>query len=103
MLVQDTIKHFAKNQYVAAICAAPLALREAEVFPNSRIICYPGLEEMVTRENHFILDKSSNTIQDGKLITGHGPGWACDFALKIVEVLKGVDVRNNVAAEMLLD
>lgn len=100
--MQNALKHFALNQHVAAICAAPLALRQAGIFPGARITCYPSLEGDVIRGGHFMHDTSADTIVDGRLITSRGPGTAMDFALNIVKVLKGETVRNKVAAGLLL-
>lgn len=95
------MKHFSKEKHVAAICAAPLALRQAEIFQGSRVTCYPSLESKVTRDNFFNHDASALTIIDGKLITGRGPAAAVDFALNIVQVLKGESMRQKVASAFL--
>lgn len=99
------MKHFAKssNQYVAAICAAPLALRQAEIFKGARVTCFPSLEEEVCRGEFFFHDTSSDSIHHDRLITSRGPGTAADFALTIVKVLKGESVRNKVASGLLLN
>lgn len=88
---------------MAAICAAPQAIREAEIFKGSRITCYPGLEKVVTRDNFYVFDASINTVVDGQLITSRGPGTAMDFALTIVKVLLGEKIRAKVARDLLLD
>ena len=89
-------------QHVAAICAAPLALRQAEIFNGARVTCYPSLELDVTRDAFFVHDTSSETIHDGRLITSRGPGTAMDFGLTIVKILKGDAIRNKVASDLLL-
>lgn len=87
---------------MAAICAAPLALRQAEIFSGARVTCYPSLEADVTRDGFFLHDTTSDTIIDGRLITSRGPGTAMDFALNIVNVLRGEAIRNKVASDLLL-
>lgn len=99
--VQKALKYFAESKHVAAICAAPLALREAEIFKGSRFTCYPGLETQVNRGDFFVHDTASDTVVDGRLITSRGPGTAMNFALTIVQVLKGDEARANVACDIL--
>lgn len=99
--VQNALKHFAQAQHVAAICAAPLALRQAEIFQGARVTCYPSLEAQLTRGGHFVHDTSADTIIDGRLITSRGPATAIDFALNTVKVLKGELVSKKVAGGIL--
>lgn len=96
------MKYFAQSKYVAAICAAPQAIRQAEIFKGSRIICYPSVEQVVTRDDFFVLDLSTDTVVDGRLITSHGPSTAMDFALTMVKVLLGEETRAKVAHGLLL-
>ena len=42
----------------------------------------------------------SKVVVDGNFITGQGPGAAFDFALKMVEVLKGQAVMEQVKEEI---
>lgn len=104
-MVQDAIKAFDADQskWIAAICAAPLALRAAGIAKGSRVTCYPGLEGDVCADAHFICDSGqAASVTDGHLITSRGPGTAYDFALTIVEHLKGSETRTQVAKDCLL-
>ena len=38
---------------------------------------------------------------DGRIITGRGPGTAMDFALQLVEVLQGKQVRQTIEAQLV--
>lgn len=91
------------DKYVAAICAAPLALRQAEIFKGSNVTCYPSLEHKLVHGDFYKHDATSDTVIDGRLITSRGPGTAFDFALQIVKVLKGEAVRKEVASDILFD
>ncbi len=99
------IKAFAasETQWTAAICAAPWALRAAEVFPGAQVTCYPGLEGEVCRDGHFIHQPQPLTVVHGRLITSKGPGTAYDFALRIVKELLGEEVRLRVSKDCLLE
>ena len=98
------IKEFAANdKWIAAICAAPWALRTAGIFAGAAVTCYPGMEGEVCRDGHFKPDTSgANTVVHGKMITGKGPGTAFDFALRIVKELVGEEVSARVSKDCLL-
>lgn len=83
---------------IAAICAAPSILGKMHILRNQQAVCYPGFEDQL--EEAFI--GKDNVVVSGNIITSRGPGFAVEFGLKIVEILKGSDVAKNVAAGMLL-
>lgn len=90
---------------VAAICAAPLALTTAGVFPGASVTCYPGLEEKVGgKGGHFTVLNDHNVVvsAEGKLVTSRGPGTACEFALKLVELLCSPEIAKKVQHDLLL-
>lgn len=82
---------------IAAICAAPIILSEHGLLKGRRATCYPGFELEL---KDFVHDDRP-VVQDGALITGKGPGAAMAFALKIVEILKGHKVSDQLAASMM--
>lgn len=86
-----------KGVMLAAICAGPRALAKLRLIDGKSITCYPGMESEMTGA---VVDSSSNTITDGSLITGRGPGAAADFAFAILEILKGREMSNKVKAGM---
>ena len=93
--VIDLLKDMqSKNKYVAAICAAPMVLGKAGVLDGKSATSYPGcLDSMGLTGISF---KEDAVVVDGKVITSRGPGTAMDFALKLIEILAGPDVRTQV-------
>lgn len=83
---------------VAAICAAPIALRAHGVFPGRRMTCHPSVDEIVAA--HGILTEGA-VVVDGVLMTSQGPGTAFPFALALVERLCGRAVADEVRAPMM--
>lgn len=75
----------AQGKLIAAICGAPLVLNKAGLLENKRATVYPGLER------ELVYPRGDRVVVDGNIITSQGPGTAMEFALKIVEVLKGKD------------
>jgi len=77
---------------VAAICAAPIVLSVAGVIGGKKATCFPGFEEMMPGT----VCLPDPVVEDGRVITGRGPGCAIPFALKIIEVLKGKAVSSDI-------
>lgn len=95
----ETVKQqclaFAKEKYVAAICAAPIVLDSLGILEGKQITCYPSCGEMI--ENAGCITDSQTEV-DGRVITGQAPGAAMAFGLKIIEVLLGKEKAEEVAA-----
>ena len=82
------------GKYVSAICAAPKVLLNTGVLTGRRITCYPGaLSELDCSD---ITITSDPVVIDGNIITSRGPGTAIDFALTLIEILTGIEKRNEV-------
>lgn len=83
-----------KGCYLAAICAAPMVLGEAGVLQGKKATSYPGCLDNMALTGVDYLEES--VVVDGKVITSRGPGTAMDFALKLVEIMAGIEVRKGV-------
>jgi len=98
-IAQLVKKMAAGDLYVAAICAAPKVLAHAGVLKGKRATSYPGfIDKMNLPDTQYITD---SVVQDGKIITSRGPGTAMDFALHLVEVLVGKEMRKQVEAGLV--
>ena len=91
------LKYSSENKYLAAICAAPFVYGELGILNGKKATCYPSFEPRLIGA---VLSEET-VVQDGKIITGKGPGFAVDFGLKIVEELQG-GVQSNKVAQGLL-
>jgi len=96
--VQTLLQEHAKNnKLVAAICAAPKALAAAGLLKDKTVTCYPG-----ALNDYPQLDIRSSAIEiDGRIITSRGPGTAMDFALTLIELLKGADKRQEIEHQLV--
>ena len=91
-------KQHSAGKKLAAICASPSVLGKLGILEGTEATCYPGFENKLTGAS--ISTKS--VVEDSNIITGKGPGVAIEFALKIVETLKGKAVADEVAAGMMI-
>ncbi|MDR3651436.1 MAG: DJ-1/PfpI family protein [Paludibacter sp.] len=92
-LKQLILKQVMENKNIAAICAAPSILGKMGLLDGKEAICYPGFENQLVGA---IL--SVNKIaKSGNILTAKGAGVAVQFALKLVEELKGRNIAEKVA------
>ena len=96
--LKDQILAFAaEGKKLAAICAAPMVFGAHGVIEGKNATIYPGMEECLIGAT----PTGQSVCQDGTIVTGQGPALAMEFALKLVEVLKGKTVRDEVASGLL--
>ncbi len=82
------------GKYVSAICAAPHILAQNGLLNGRKATAYPGFLKKTDFPQIDISDEA--VVVSGNIITGRGPGVAMDFALKLIEVLGGEELRNKV-------
>jgi len=80
-----------QNKLLAAICAAPKVLADKGLLAGKKITAYPG-----TLETMGLLSTKAAVQVAGNIITSRGPGTAMDFALSLIEILRGKDTRDKV-------
>ncbi|KAK3583391.1 hypothetical protein CHS0354_040354 [Potamilus streckersoni] len=96
-VLQDQEK---SGQWIAAVCAAPIALASHEIGKGKMVTSHPSVKEIMVDGGYTYSE--DRVVQDGKLITSRGPGTCFEFALKIVESLQGEDKAKSLIQPMLL-
>jgi protein deglycase len=84
-----------QGKYIAAICASPIVLQKAGILKNRSMTCHPSVQSQF---DSYLDDR---VVIDGNLITSQSPGTAMEFALKLVEILFGVERMKKVNAGVL--
>ncbi len=87
-----------RNGLVAAICAAPIALKAHGVFKNRQLTSHPSVKPMLEDWGEYT---EHSVAADGNLITSRGPGTAFAFALRIVGALTDAQRMVEVRAPMM--
>ncbi len=90
-------KRHTENQGIAAICAAPGLLAPLGILQGRRVTSFPGVLDPSSRDYHYL---ERPVVIDGHLVTSRGPGTAMDFALALVEILRGPEVRRETEAPL---
>jgi protein deglycase len=97
-IVLEWLQKFNKEKKsIGAICAAPIVLREANVIDRVKITSYPS-EEEAFEKNYYC---EENVVKDKNIITSRGVGTAIEFALELVNTIKGKNVRDELATKIL--
>ena len=90
--ILSLIQEFADRQRpIAAICAAPLLLKDAGLLSNKSITGHGCIVEELPQ----IITEQAVVI-DGKIITSRGAGTAVEFGLSLVELLRGLEVASTI-------
>lgn len=90
-VLQALQKQHEKNRWIAAICAAPLVLKDAELLSGKRYTGHASISNELPD-----LDTAAVVVDD-KIVTSRGAGTATAFALKLLECLAGESVADEVA------
>jgi len=83
---------------IAAICAAPSILGHKGLLRGKKAVCYPGYEKDLAGAQVM----SSQVCEDGRFITGNGPGAAFAFGLLLAGRLCGERVDGVKSGMMIL-
>jgi len=94
--LRDRLRRMAAGgRFTAAICAAPSVLAAAGLLDGRRATSFPGFLDPAKTPGLTLLADAA-VVSDGKVITSRGPGTAMDFALELIERLRGRAVRDAV-------
>ncbi|BAW79384.1 DJ-1 family protein [Candidatus Nitrosoglobus terrae] len=97
--IHDLLKRTAeRGNITAAICAAPTILANAGLLEGKHATGYPGFLDKLNLPTTTLRDEA--VVVDGRVVTSKGPGTAMDFALTLIEILMGKEVRNKVENEL---
>ena len=89
---------FDNNKNIAAICAAPSILGKMNLLNEKEAICYPGFEDKL----YGAKLSNDKVVKSGNITTAKGAGVALQFALKLVEALKGREAADKIAEAIMM-
>ncbi|MDD7305281.1 MAG: DJ-1/PfpI family protein [Peptoniphilaceae bacterium] len=100
--VIDLIKAIDQNKgRVAAICAGPIVLERAGLLAGKEATSFPGFDKDLESVKTYVDDQL--VVVDGNIITGRGPAIALYEALKLVEILKGKEAKEELKNQLQQD
>jgi 4-methyl-5(b-hydroxyethyl)-thiazole monophosphate biosynthesis len=83
-----------KGKYISGICAAPSILAAQGYLEGRQVTSNPNFENQVRLGDVDYVEDP--VVVDGPVVTSRGPGTAMEFGLKLVEMLAGDAVREEV-------
>jgi 4-methyl-5(b-hydroxyethyl)-thiazole monophosphate biosynthesis len=88
-------RQHADQRWLAAICAAPTVLNDAELLTGRRYTAHFSVAEELPS-----LLSAERVVVDGFLITSRGAGTALEFGLMLVEKLFSAEKSREIAASI---
>lgn len=90
-----------QGRIIAAICAAPTALKKHGIGKGKKITSYPSTKSVMDADSiyQYLEDR---VVVDGNIITSRGPGTAFEFALTVAKQLGLGDKVPELKKGMLL-
>jgi len=92
------IKQAGEKKKIAAICAAPSILGKLGLLNGMEAICFPGFENQLTGAKI----SKEKIVESGIISTAKGAGVATQFAIRLVEELKGKISADQIAAQICM-
>lgn len=100
-LMDIMLQHYEAGGTLAAICAAPsVVLGLLPTLEGKKMTCCDGFEETLQAKGAEYVKEG--VVVDGNIITGRGPGWAVEFGLAILSLIKGQETADKVKAGLML-
>ena len=87
------------GKFVAAICAGPTVLADLGITDGKNATCYPGCEAQM---GTAIMAENAPAVTDGRLITGTSAGCAIPFGLALITALKGEEMAEKIAKQIVI-
>lgn len=93
--VIEIIRDFDKEgKIIAAICAGPIALDRAGVLKDKKVTSFPSIRDQLVDIGEYIDDQL--VVTDGNITTSRGAAVTNYLAMRLIEILKGREVLDEV-------
>jgi len=100
VLIEILKKHNQFKKIIGAICAAPLILvNNGLLSANAKITSHPSVKNQLSKYNYT----EEKVVIYKNIITSRGAGTAYEFALTIIEQLKGKQLAQKIAKSIVLN
>lgn len=93
--VIEIIRDFDKEgKIIAAICAGPIVLDKAGVLKDKKVTSFPSIRDQLADIGEYIDDQL--VVTDGNITTSRGAAVTNYLAMRLIEILKGREVLDEV-------
>lgn len=84
-----------ERRLIAAICAAPLLLKDAGLIDGKRLTAHESTTDELPGNT------GERVVYDGEFLTSRGAGTAMDFGMEMVRILQGKAAAEQVFADVM--
>ena len=102
-IIQIVREFNSSGKYIAAICAAPVVLKEAGISAGRTLTSYPAEKyAQLFEDADYVTDQI--VVTDRNLITSQGPATVFPFAYRLAEIIGGnvAEVKRRMLYEKLV-
>lgn len=93
--VIEIIRDFDKEgKVIAAICAGPIVLDRAGILKDKKVTSFPSIRDQLADIGEYIDDQL--VVTDGNITTSRGAAVTNYLAMRLIEILKGREVLDEV-------
>ncbi len=85
-LLNTIKKNNKEGKKLAAICAAPSIFEKVGILENKKATSYPGFLQILSNET---------VVKDDNILTAKAVAYSLDFALELVEMIKGKELKDK--------
>lgn len=90
--------HHKAGKPLAAICAGPTVLGSLGLLEGHKATCFPGCEDGLGENVDYQGD--AYALADREIVTGRGVGATFEFALKLLEILRGKESSDELRRKL---
>lgn len=99
--VIELVKYLKENdRIIATMCAGPLILETSKIAQDEVVTSFPAIKDKLKSIKEY---SEEVVVKSGNIITSRGPATAVFLALKLIEEIKGKEVRDEVAEGILFN
>lgn len=85
-------KMYDENKLIAAICAAPLFLKDTKILENKHFTIFPGLENQISNAKYH---DELKVVRDQNVITARSAGVIYEFVFEILKYYNDFETLNK--------
>lgn len=87
-----------KNNYICAICAAPIVLQEFGLLHQGiELTSHPSVRSKLEK----VVYSEQNVVKSGRIITSRGAGTSFEFSFELVTLLFGKDISDKITSDIV--
>lgn len=93
-------KIYSQDKIIASMCAGPMVLEKSGILSGHKVTSYPGFDAKLGSQDEYLEDE---VVVSKNIITSRGPATAVFLALELIKQIKGKDISEKIASQILAE